>query len=197
MGMRRPHRDRSSSRDRGHRPAGRPARRREAGIALHPRGPAPARPAAGRAAVGEPDPRPPDPAAERAAACWIDRSGARTEHPADRRRVRRPHARHRHHRAASLSGGNQQKLIVGREMSGDPVALMLPHPTRGVDVGAQAAIWDSSGRSPATGLAVLLISADLDERCGLSDRIRSSLRGPAGHGDLRPARRDPRRSARR
>ena len=45
--------------------------------------------------------------------------------------------------ASALSGGNQQKLIVGREMSGDPVVLIASHPTRGVDVGAQAAIWDA------------------------------------------------------
>ena len=44
--------------------------------------------------------------------------------------------------AAALSGGNQQKLIVGREMSGEPSVLIAAHPTRGVDVGAQAAIWD-------------------------------------------------------
>ncbi len=44
--------------------------------------------------------------------------------------------------ARALSGGNQQKFIVGREMSGDPVLLIASHPTRGVDVGAQAAIWD-------------------------------------------------------
>ncbi|CAL9472115.1 Galactose_methyl galactoside import ATP-binding protein MglA [Streptomyces sp. enrichment culture] len=44
--------------------------------------------------------------------------------------------------AASLSGGNQQKLIVGREMSHHPKLLIAAHPTRGVDVGAQAAIWD-------------------------------------------------------
>ena len=43
--------------------------------------------------------------------------------------------------AASLSGGNQQKLIVGREMTGEPKVLLAAHPTRGVDVGAQAAIW--------------------------------------------------------
>ena len=45
-------------------------------------------------------------------------------------------------RPASLSGGNQQKLIVGREMSHNPKVLIASHPTRGVDVGAQAAIWD-------------------------------------------------------
>jgi simple sugar transport system ATP-binding protein len=79
--------------------------------------------------------------------------------------------------ARSLSGGNQQKLIVGREMSGDPVLLIAAHPTRGVDVGAQAAIWDHVKRARREGLAVLLISADLDELIGLSDRIEVILRG--------------------
>jgi ABC-type uncharacterized transport system ATPase subunit len=79
--------------------------------------------------------------------------------------------------AAALSGGNQQKLIVGREMSGDPVLLIAAHPTRGVDVGAQAAIWDIIRAARRSGLAVLLISADLDELIGLSDTIQVILRG--------------------
>jgi general nucleoside transport system ATP-binding protein len=79
--------------------------------------------------------------------------------------------------ARALSGGNQQKLIVGREMSGEPILLIAAHPTRGVDVGAQAAIWDQIKRARRAGLAVLLISADLDELIGLSDRIEVILRG--------------------
>ena len=79
--------------------------------------------------------------------------------------------------ARALSGGNQQKLIVGREMSGDPILLIAAHPTRGVVVGAQAAIWDHIRRARREGLAVLLISADLDELIGLSDRIEVILRG--------------------
>jgi len=79
--------------------------------------------------------------------------------------------------AAALSGGNQQKLIVGREMSGDPVLLIAAHPTRGVDVGAQAAIWEIIKTARRSGLAVLLISADLDELIGLSDTIQVILRG--------------------
>ena len=50
--------------------------------------------------------------------------------------------------ASALSGGNQQKLIVGREMSHAPKVLLAAHPTRGVDVGAQAAIWDQHPRGP-------------------------------------------------
>ena len=79
--------------------------------------------------------------------------------------------------ARALSGGNQQKLIVGREMSGEPILLIASHPTRGVDVGAQAAIWAQIKQARRQGLAVLLISADLDELIGLSDRIEVILRG--------------------
>ena len=79
--------------------------------------------------------------------------------------------------AASLSGGNQQKLIVGREMSHAPKLLIAAHPTRGVDVGAQAQIWDQIRQARREGLAVLLISADLDELIGLSDTLRVMYRG--------------------
>jgi general nucleoside transport system ATP-binding protein len=79
--------------------------------------------------------------------------------------------------AASLSGGNQQKLIVGREMSHRPRLLIAAHPTRGVDVGAQAQIWDQIREARREGLAVLLISADLDELIGLSDTLRVIYNG--------------------
>jgi len=106
----------------------------------------------------------------------LDRGGARedTDRIVEQYDVRTPgidtHAR-------ALSGGNQQKLIVGREMSGTPVLVIAAHPTRGVDVGAQAAIWGHIKEARRNGLAVLLISADLDELIGLSDRIEVILRG--------------------
>ncbi|MGA1542106.1 MAG: ABC transporter ATP-binding protein, partial [Ilumatobacteraceae bacterium] len=65
--------------------------------------------------------------------------------------------------AFALSGGNQQKLVVGREMATEPKVLLAAHPTRGVDVGAQAAIWDELRQARDNGLGVLLISADLEE----------------------------------
>ncbi len=107
---------------------------------------------------------------------WIDRAGARrdTQRIVERYDVRTPGI---DVAASALSGGNQQKLIVGREMSGDPVVLIAAHPTRGVDVGAQAAIWDHLREARANGLAVLLISADLDELIGLSDTLKVILRG--------------------
>ncbi len=73
--------------------------------------------------------------------------------------------------AFALSGGNQQKLLVGRELSSEPRVLIAAHPTRGVDIGAQAAIWDEIRRARDAGLAVLLISADLEELIGLSDTV--------------------------
>jgi simple sugar transport system ATP-binding protein len=79
--------------------------------------------------------------------------------------------------AGALSGGNQQKLIVGREMSHQPKVLIAAHPTRGVDVGAQAAIWDHIRQARRDGMGVLLISADLDELIGLSDTLQVMYRG--------------------
>ena len=79
--------------------------------------------------------------------------------------------------ALALSGGNQQKLIIGREMTVDPKVLIAAHPTRGIDVGAQAAVWEELKRARAAGLATLLISADLEELIGLSDTLLVMLRG--------------------
>lgn len=79
--------------------------------------------------------------------------------------------------AHALSGGNQQKLLLGREMLAEPAVLVAAHPTRGIDVGAQAAVWDDIREARARGLATLLISADLDELIGLSDVIVVMLRG--------------------
>ncbi len=79
--------------------------------------------------------------------------------------------------AYALSGGNQQKFIVGREMSSKPRVLIAAHPTRGVDVGAQAAVWDQLREARRGGLAVLLVSADLEELIGLSDTLLVILRG--------------------
>lgn len=73
--------------------------------------------------------------------------------------------------ASALSGGNQQKFIVGRELSGNPKVIVAAQPTRGVDVGAQAIIWDQLMKARTEGAGVLLISADLDELFSLSDRI--------------------------
>jgi general nucleoside transport system ATP-binding protein len=92
--------------------------------------------------------------------------------------------------AFALSGGNQQKLIVGREFSASPKVLIAAHPTRGVDIGAQAAIWEELRTARDAGLAVLLVSADLEELIGLSDRILVMFDGRIS-ADLVPAQATP------
>ncbi len=62
-------------------------------------------------------------------------------------------------------------------MTADPKVLIAAHPTRGVDVGAQADIWDDLRKARAAGLAMLLVSADLEELIGLSDTLVVFLRG--------------------
>lgn len=107
---------------------------------------------------------------------WIDRKAARadTERIVAESDVRTPGI---DVLASALSGGNQQKLIVGREMAGKPRVLVAAHPTRGVDVGAQAAIWTRLSAVRRAGAAILLVSADLEELIGISDRILVILRG--------------------
>ena len=73
--------------------------------------------------------------------------------------------------ALVLSGGNQQKFVVGREIENKPSLLIASQPTRGIDIGAQSLIWNKLRDARDDGLGVLLISADLDELIGLSDRI--------------------------
>ena len=69
-------------------------------------------------------------------------------------------------------------LVLGRSTGINfAILLIASHPTRGVDVGAQAAIWEHIKAARRKGLAVLLISADLDELIGLSDTIEVILRG--------------------
>ena len=92
--------------------------------------------------------------------------------------------------AAALSGGNQQKFIVGREMSKAPALLVASHPTRGVDVGAQGAIWDVLRKAREKGMAIVLISADLEELIGMSDRLLVMLRGSIT-AELDPAKTTP------
>jgi general nucleoside transport system ATP-binding protein len=74
-------------------------------------------------------------------------------------------------RAASLSGGNQQKLIVAREISADPRVLVAAQPTRGLDVGAIEYVHRRLVQERDEGKAVLLVSLELEEIRSLSDRI--------------------------
>lgn len=73
--------------------------------------------------------------------------------------------------AQSLSGGNQQKLVVGKWLAAEPKLLILDEPTRGVDVGARAEVYRLIRELAGAGLATLVISSDLPEILALCDRI--------------------------
>ena len=79
--------------------------------------------------------------------------------------------------ARSLSGGNQQKLVVGRELSKSPKLLIANQPTRGLDIAATQFIRELLLRLRDEGMAILLVSADLDEIFELADRIAVMYRG--------------------
>jgi simple sugar transport system ATP-binding protein len=79
--------------------------------------------------------------------------------------------------ALALSGGNQQKVVLGRELARDLAVLVCAQPTRGVDVGAIERIHEELLGVRARGGAVLLLSAELDELCAIADRIAVLYRG--------------------
>jgi simple sugar transport system ATP-binding protein len=92
--------------------------------------------------------------------------------------------------AGGLSGGNLQRLILGRELQAAPRLLVAAHPTRGLDVGATETIHRLLRAEAARGAAVLLVSADLDEVRALSDRIVVMFEGRVA-GEVDAATADP------
>ena len=81
------------------------------------------------------------------------------------------------HIAGELSGGNQQKVILAREISNDPDVLIAAQPTRGLDVGAIEYVHKYLVEQRDHGKAVLLISFELDEIMNVSDRIAVIFNG--------------------
>ena len=71
----------------------------------------------------------------------------------------------------TLSGGNQQKIVLGKCLATEPKLLILDEPTRGIDVGAKAEIYHMIDRIAESGVAVMMISSDMPELIGMSDRI--------------------------
>jgi simple sugar transport system ATP-binding protein len=80
-------------------------------------------------------------------------------------------------RTAALSGGNQQKVVLARELARDPKLLVVANPTVGLDVGAAQGVYDALRDQRDRGAAIVLISTDLDEVEALSDRIAVLYRG--------------------
>lgn len=74
-------------------------------------------------------------------------------------------------KVATLSGGNQQKVVVARTMNTDPKVIILDEPTKGIDVGAKFDIYEIINNMAAEGAAVIVISSELDELIGMSDRF--------------------------
>jgi ribose transport system ATP-binding protein len=86
----------------------------------------------------------------------------------DRLRVKTPHARQP---VGLLSGGNQQKVVYGKWLARDPKVLILDEPTRGVDVGAKAEIYTLIDELAGRGVAVWMITSDMEELLGMADRV--------------------------
>jgi ribose transport system ATP-binding protein len=75
------------------------------------------------------------------------------------------------HRTSSLSGGNQQKVVLAKWLAMKPRAIIFDEPTRGIDVGAKAEIYRLMRELSDSGVAVLMISSDMEEVIGVSDRV--------------------------
>jgi ABC-type sugar transport system ATPase subunit len=79
--------------------------------------------------------------------------------------------------AKSLSGGNQQKTVIGKWLMTNPSVLLMDEPTRGIDVGAKYEIYVTMGKLAAQGTGLLFISSEIEELMGVCDRILVMSRG--------------------
>ena len=74
-------------------------------------------------------------------------------------------------RAGSLSGGNQQKVVLAKWLAMQPNVIIFDEPTRGIDIGAKSEIYKIMRQLADSGVAVLMISSDMEEVIGVSDRV--------------------------
>jgi D-xylose transport system ATP-binding protein len=92
--------------------------------------------------------------------------------------------------AGTLSGGNQQKVVLGKWLLTQPKVLFLDEPTRGIDVGAKQEIYANINRLAKQGLAIVMVSSELPEVIGLSDRIlvlhEGKVTGEFARADVTP-----------
>ena len=114
------------------------------------------------------------------------RAGARLDAPAEHvgnqqfftsLRIKAPN---QHARVGGLSGGNQQKVVLGKALMTGPTVVLLDEPTRGIDVGAKLEVYELINRLTAEGKAVILVSSELPELMGMSDRILMLAEGRIG-----------------
>ena len=102
---------------------------------------------------------------------------ARNQHFFESLRVKAPD---QHASVGGLSGGNQQKVVLGKALMTEPTVVMLDEPTRGIDVGAKLEVYELINRLTAEGKAVILVSSELPELMGMSDRIIMLAEGRIG-----------------
>ena len=107
---------------------------------------------------------------------WIDRDAQR-EQAASRIADLGIRARTPDQPVQTLSGGNQQKVAIGRLLHQDADVLLLDEPTRGIDVGSKAQVYETIARAAAAGKAVLMVSSYLPELFGMCDRLAVMSRG--------------------
>jgi ribose transport system ATP-binding protein len=90
------------------------------------------------------------------------------EQESKRLRIKAPSV---HQRVVNLSGGNQQKVVLGKWLAMQPKVLICDEPTRGIDVGAKAEIYRHLANLAAEGVTILMVSSDMEEVLGMSDRV--------------------------
>jgi len=96
------------------------------------------------------------------------REKAKAQEMSDKMRVRTPSV---NQEVGLLSGGNQQKVVLGKWLARSPRLLILDEPTRGIDVGAKSEIYSLMDQLAGQGVAILMITSDLEEALGMSDRV--------------------------
>jgi len=107
---------------------------------------------------------------EHSRAGWVERRRVRrtSQEYVDKLNIRTPHLQQK---AMYLSGGNQQKVVLAKWLASQPDILIMDEPTRGIDVGAKAEVHALMSRLAQSGIGIILISSELTEVLGMSDRI--------------------------
>jgi ribose transport system ATP-binding protein len=104
------------------------------------------------------------------AKAWLNRAMEQrvAEKEVARMRIKTPSI---HRKVVNLSGGNQQKVVLGKWLAMNPKVLILDEPTRGIDVGAKAEIYRAMAELADQGITILMVSSDMEEVIGMSDRV--------------------------
>jgi ribose transport system ATP-binding protein len=108
---------------------------------------------------------------------WIDRPALRQRIAGIREEVTLTSTARDGHAVKTLSGGNQQKVVLAKWLLNKPEVFVLDEPTRGIDVGAKCEVYRLINRLAESGAGVLMISSEIEELIGMCDRIQVMSRG--------------------